>query len=95
MSKIINLEEALKRKETVRQQEEEINIIDVPDKIEIPASNKFKEHSLKLSDFIKDLNLPNEINDKLVYLIVENVNIAKKDGFDFGFQMAIDVLDNE
>lgn len=94
MSKIINLQEALKKKEAIRQQEE-IDIIDVPDKIEIPASEKFKEHSLKLSNFIINLNLPNEINDKLVYLMVENVNIAKKDGFDFGFQMAVDIFENE
>lgn len=61
--------------------------------IEIPKSKEFLEHALKLSEFIKELPLSAEENDNLIELLIENLDIAKKDAFNQGFDVGFNAAE--
>lgn len=53
--------------------------------IEIERNEEFHQAAHELSEFIKNLSLTNEQNDKLVALTVKQVQVAEKGGFVQGF----------
>lgn len=61
--------------------------------IEITKSEEFLEHSKKVSEFIKKLPLSTEENDNLLKLLIENLDIAKKDAFNQGFDVGFNAAE--
>lgn len=60
------------------------------DSIKIPRSDKFLESAHKLSDFIAQLPLSREQNDKLISLITAQVLDAEEGGFRFGLKIGVE-----
>lgn len=63
-------------------------IADTP--ITIERIPEFNEVVNKLSSFICSLNLPVDQNDKLVALVIEQVQVAEKGAFAHGFRMGLE-----
>lgn len=61
--------------------------------IKIARSEEFQQAAHELSEFIKNLPLTNEQNDKLVELAVKQVQAAERGGFFEGFAMGKDFGD--
>ena len=59
--------------------------------IEIEQSQEFAQIAKELGAHIKSLNLLAEDNDKLVYLMVEQVREAEATAFRQGFRLGVDV----
>ncbi len=53
--------------------------------IEIERTDEFKSAAMELSHFIKALPLTHEDNDRLISLIIAQVNQAERDAFKQGF----------
>lgn len=59
--------------------------------IEIKRSQEFVQIAEELGGHIRSLNLSAEDNDKLVYLMVEQVREAEVTAFQQGFRLGVDV----
>lgn len=59
--------------------------------IEIERSQEFVQISKELGDHIKSLNLSAADNDRLVYLMVDQVREAEVTAFRQGFRLGVDV----
>ncbi|MDD3199344.1 MAG: hypothetical protein PHV95_09140 [Eubacteriales bacterium] len=49
-------------------------------------SDSYKESTAELSNFIKGLPLDQETNDQLIALMVKNVELSFRDGFNCGYE---------
>lgn len=63
--------------------------------IEIKRTDNFKAAAKELSDFLTALPLSNEDNDKLVSLMIRQVNVAETSAFTQGFAMGYEFGENE
>lgn len=55
-------------------------------------SKEFVDVAKRLGDFIKGIPMDTYTNDKLVDLMVKQVNVAERDAFMFGFDMATKLM---
>ena len=67
------------------------NIIDLEPKLIIEKSPELLESAKGLGDFIKSLPLSVEDNNRLVYWIVEQVDLSAKNGFSQGIKLAREI----
>lgn len=58
-------------------------------------SKEFVDVAKRLGDFIKGIPMDTYTNDKLVDLMVKQVEVAEFDAFEFGFSMAIKLMADE
>lgn len=58
--------------------------------LQIERGEEFLQAARELSDFIKDLNLPNEQNDKLVKLVVAQTLAAERNAFFEGGRIGLE-----
>lgn len=61
------------------------NLVNVA--LEIERTEEFVQTANELSNFLRSLPLNNEDNDKLISLMVKQVNTAEKGAFLHGFSM--------
>lgn len=60
--------------------------------IRIDRTPEFNAVARKLSDFIKSLPLSTDQNDRLVWLMIDQVEQAERDAFKQGFLMGVKVM---
>jgi hypothetical protein len=64
------------------------NVVDFPiPYIEVERTPEFFEAAKELSDFIRGLPLSHADNDKLIELIIKNINLAETGAFMKGLEM--------
>lgn len=73
------------------------NIINLPSKdscIEFERKESFHKAARELGDYIKGLPLTAKDNDRLMYLMIEQIHEAEQGAFERGFEMGIKLLKN-
>ena len=60
-------------------------------RIKIPRTPDFYAVARKLSEYIKDLPLSHEQNDRLIALMVEQVKVTEQDCFKAGLKLGSDI----
>ena len=59
--------------------------------INIERSIEFKESSIIMSNYIQTLSLSKVENDRLIELMINQINLAEKGSFEQGFVMGVKI----
>lgn len=73
------------------------NIINLPSKdqcIEFERTESFYKAARELGDYIKGLPLTTKDNDRLIFLMIEQIQQAEQGAFERGFEMGVKLLKN-